>query len=278
MGIFSRWFRGYEKVLSTSDWDTHFSENWKDTIMSVVVTDRLHEKQGRSIARWSITPEFVVYLKRHYKLPFRDGLRAVLFPKRAASPGLQEWEHLAIAAKLNIPIPKAVAVGEWLQPKGKLSSFIAVQELTNQLGLHEAIPLASQKLSAVEFRRWKNGLIKELVRLSHLLHSHNYFHRDWYLCHFYILENDIISVPENWAGRVTVIDLHRMTHQRLKSFLYRAKDLAQLLYSSTPVGITLRDRLLFWALYRRSISRSGWVKWLALRKWKLYQRHDRPNG
>lgn len=278
MGIFLRWSRGYEKVFSTPDWDTHFPPEWKNTIMSVSVTDRLHEKQGRSIARWTITPDFVVYLKRHYKLPFRDGLRAVLFPKRAASPGLQEWEHLAIATKLGIPIPKAVSVGEWLQPKGKLSSFIAVQELTNQLPLHEAIPLASQKLSPVEFRRWKNGLIKELVRLSHLFHSHNYFHRDWYLCHFYIHENDIGSVPNDWTNRVTVIDLHRMTHQRFKSFMYRAKDLAQLLYSSTPIGVTPRDRLQFWAVYRRSLSKSSLVKWLALRKWKLYQRHDRPNG
>lgn len=278
MGIISRFFSGYERLHSTSEWDSLLPQDWPSTIMALKIQDRLHEKQGRSIARWVISSDFVVYLKRHYRLPLRDRLRALMFPTKPATPGLQEWHNLQTAQRLSIPIPQPLAAGEWLRPKLQLSSFIAIKELTDQIPLHEAIPKAYQTLTPFQFRQWKTGLIYELVRLSHLFHSNHYYHRDWYLCHFYILEQDTRQVPANWEGKVTVIDFHRMIYHRIKSLLYRSKDLAQLLYSSNCIGITNRDRFLFWILYRRSLSRQKLIKWLIIRKWKFYQRHDRPNG
>ena len=62
------------------------------------------------------------------------------WPGRAWSPALQERAWLGWAAKQGIPVPAVVAAGDWLGPWGRLQSFLAVEELTGMLALHQAIP------------------------------------------------------------------------------------------------------------------------------------------
>ncbi len=267
----------------SDDWPAFAGADWARTILSVPVTDRFHAKQGRSIGRWTMTSasgaKLVVYLKRHYELPRMLGLLARLFPASAWSPGLQEWEHLQRAAAAGLPVPRAVAGGEFRGPGLKLQSFLAVEELAGQLALHEAIPLASARLPAMAFAEWKRGLIGELARLSRELHRHRLFHKDLYLCHFYIAEADTRAVPASWRDRVVMIDFHRLGRHRLGWQWYVGKDLAQLLFSSNVPGVDDKDRLRFWKHYRGGDWGStrrppSWLRRLVIWKWKRYRRHN----
>ena len=278
----TRWAHGYRKIRQTPDWADFAGPDWLDRIMTVELTDRLFRKQGRSIARWTLdAPDgrrFVVFLKRHFVLPRKHGLLATLFPGRAWSPGLQEWEHLKWAEEHGLPVPRALAAGELVGPHGRLQSFIVIAELTDMLPLHEAVPLAERSLDGPAFREWKQSLSEELVRLSVAFHGRKVFHKDWYFCHFYIDEADTRRVPEAWAGRVRVIDLHRMARHPLTAPWRRAKDLAQLLYSSDVPGVTDEDRRGFWARYREHTRLPWLVALLARMKWRLYRRHNAPKG
>jgi Lipopolysaccharide kinase (Kdo/WaaP) family len=280
--LWSRWAHGFRKIRFTTDWPVFAGPDWLDRIMSVEVADRLFKKQGRSIARWTLTAadgrQLVVFLKRHYVLPRKHGLLAVLFPRRAWSPALQEWEHLHWAEKHGLPVPRAVAAGELVGPKGRLQSFIAIAELTGMLPLHEAVPAAERALAPADFARWKDALSEELVRLSVAFHGRQVFHKDWYFCHFYIDEADTRRVPDTWAARVRVIDLHRMARHRLTGPWRRAKDLAQLLYSSDVSGVTDADRRGFWARYRDHTRVPWLVALLARLKCRVYQRNNAPKG
>jgi heptose I phosphotransferase len=236
-------------VRHTPDWPLFAGDGWLDRIMTADVPDREHRKQGRAIGRWTlIAPDgrtLVVFLKRHFALPSRHRFMARLLPARAWSPGLQEWEHLRWAAAAGLPVPRAVAAGEFRGPR--LQSFLAVEELADQRPLHEAIPLAADRLSLAGFAEWKRGLFAELARLTRLLHDRRAYHQDLYLCHFYIPAADCLAVPGGWAGRVTVIDLHRLAVTRWGDPYKRAKDLAQLLFSTAGVaGIDDADRERFW--------------------------------
>jgi len=278
----SRWTRGFRRVRQTDDWTAFAGSDWLDRIMSVELTDKLFEKQGRSIARWTLTTSdgrtLVVFLKRHFVLPRKHGLLAVLFPRKAWSPGVQEWEHLEWAEKHGLPVARAMAAGELVGPHGRLQSFIAIAELTDQLPLHEAVPLAEKSLDPPAYVQWKQSLSEELVRLSIGFHGRQVFHKDWYFCHFYIDEADTRRVPETWVGRVTVIDLHRMARHRLTAPWRKAKDLAQLLYSSDVSGVTDEDRRGFWTRYRQQTRLPWLVALLARMKWRLYRRHNAPKG
>jgi Lipopolysaccharide kinase (Kdo/WaaP) family len=277
-----RWAHGFQRIRQTADWAEFAGVDWLDRIMTVEVTDRLFRKQGRSIARWTLASadgrQLVVYLKRHFVLPRKHGILATLFPRRPWSPGLQEWEHLKWAEEHGLPVPRAMAAGELIGRHGRLQSFIVVAELTDMLPLHEAVPLAEQSLDAATFQQWKQKLSDELVRLSIGFHDRSVFHKDWYFCHFYIDRADTGRIPPTWAGRVHVIDLHRMAHHRLTGLWRKAKDLAQLLYSSDVPGVTDEDRRGFWIRYRPHTRLPWLVALLARMKWRLYRRHNAPKG
>jgi len=263
--LWQRLRRGERRLRQASDWEPAVGPGWAERIMDVTVTDDFHAKQGRSTGRWILEgtqPRLSVYLKRHYRLPWWLRILAALWPGKGWSPAFQEWDHLQWAQRQGLPVPRAVAASETIGPWGRFQSFLAVEELTDMLPLHQAIPLAAGSLDAGSFRRWKRSLTIELVRLSRALHDRRCFHKDLYLCHFYIPRADTQAIPALWQGRVHLIDLHRLGHHPWTWRLRQIKDLAQLLYSSDVAGVTARDRLAFWSHYTSDAPRSALLCWL----------------
>lgn len=260
-------------------WERFVEPDWADQIMQVAVTDRFHAKQGRSIGRWTLERRgrrLTVYLKRHYQLPWLHGLLATLWPRTSWSPAVQEWEHLRWARLQGLPVPTAVAAGEFIGPWGRLQSFLAVEELTDMLPLHEAVPLAERCLTPARFLHWKRLVIQEMARLSRALHQRRVFHKDLYLCHFYVPEQSIRSGTLR-QGDLHLIDLHRLARHSWSWRWWQLKDLAQLLYSSDVAGVTERDRLYFWHCYLaadRHTLASRWLRWAVVLKGRRYRQHN----
>jgi Lipopolysaccharide kinase (Kdo/WaaP) family len=265
--IWFRLTRGVWRLHQRPDWAKFAGPDFADRIMQVQVTDRYHAKQGRSIGRWALTHgdrRLVVYLKRHYQLPWWSALLAVVWPGRGGTPAIQEWEHLKWAEANGLPVPSAAACGEQIGPWGNLQSFLAIEELTGMIALHEAIPAAAQRLNPRDFCAWKRGLATEMARIVRAFHDRNRFHKDLYLCHFYIADDDTRRLPD-WSGRVRIIDLHRLGHHPLTGRWWRAKDLGQLFYSSDVQGVTAHDRLRFWRFYHAIAPIRQPTRWL----WRL---------
>lgn len=278
--LWQRFVQGVRRIRHRSDWEKFVGPAWADRILAVAVTDDFHAKQGKSTGRWILRADerhLSVYLKRHYRLPRWRGLLATLWPEVGWSPAVQEWQHLEWARAQGLPVPVPVAAGEFIGPWGRLQSFLAVEELTGMMPLHEAIPAAAARLDAMSFSRWKRSLAVELARLTRALHGRRWFHKDLYLCHFYIAEADTERIPE-WPGRVYLIDLHRFRHHSWTWPLWQAKDLGQLLFSSETDGVGVRDRLWFWRAYlgpARWSWRTWWLRRGILFKWQSYRRHNR---
>ena len=278
--------RGIRLGCQREDWPQYAGNDWLNRIMDVAVTDRFHAKQGRSTGRWILQAgdrPLTVYLKRHYRLSRWHGLLATLWPRHGWSPALQEWRHLEWARSQGFPVPRSVAAGEMIGPWGKLQSFLAVEELTGMLPLHEAIPLAAEHLDPPMFHRWKRGLVAEMARLVRQLHEKRYFHKDLYLCHFYIPEKFCLvgwgeeASNSDFVNNVCLIDLHRLGHHRWTWPVWQVKDLAQLAYSTEIDGINTRDRLRFWRYYMGAARRGwpgSWMRSAILVKWRRYQRHN----
>jgi heptose I phosphotransferase len=277
--FWQRLLRGSWHIAAGPDWPVFAGPGWTDHIMTVQLGDRFHAKQGRSTARWVLQApagKMVVYLKRHYALGRWRGWLATLFPSAGWSPAVQEERHLAQAAALGVPVPRAVAVGEHIGPWGRLQSFLAVQELTDMLPLHEAIPAAAKLLSPSDFTRWKRTLAVELARLTRALHDRRLFHKDLYLCHFFIHQDDTRTIPD-WRGKVQLIDLHRLGRHPWTWRLWQAKDLGQLVFSSDIEEITPRDRWRFWVAYagtERHRRMGRLLRRLVMHKWRRYRRHN----
>jgi heptose I phosphotransferase len=280
--LWTRLTRGICRVRQQPRWADFAGPDWLDRIMGLPAAKDFHAKQGRSTGQVVLEAngrQLAVYLKRHYRLPLWDGLRALLRPGKAHSPALQEWDHLEAARREGLPVPPAVAAGEFIGPWGRLQSFLAVEELTGMLALHQAIPAAASQLESKTFSRWKRGLTGELVRLTRELHRRRWFHNDLYLCHFFMAAEDTRHCPADWHGRVALIDLHRLCRNPWTPMLPRAKDLGQLLYSSDLTGVTARDRVRFWRQYVCGECLSGFqrrlLRWIIRYKAWVYHRNHR---
>jgi hypothetical protein len=172
-------------------------------------------------------------------------------------------------------VPDVVAAGQYVGPGVRLQSFLAVEELHDMLPLHEAIPLAARQLEPHLFGRWKRSLTAELARITRALHGRRYFHKDLYLCHFYVPRANTAR-PVAWKGRVHLIDLHRLARHPWTWRFWQVKDLAQLLYSSDVEGVVPADRLRFWRGYLggRGGFGSRWLRRAVLWKYRRYRRHN----
>jgi heptose I phosphotransferase len=273
--LWQRLVRGTRRLRQRADWVEFVGADWPDRIMELPVTDDYHAKQGRSTGRLVLEENgrrLAVYLKRHFELPWWQGWLAWLRPNRGWSPALRERRHLEWAQARGLPVPKVVAAGEFIGPWWRLQSFLVIEELTNMLPLHQAIPAAARHLDPATFRRWKAGLIAEMARLTRELHRRRWYHKDLYLCHFFIPYADTRQIPE-WRGRVHLIDLHRLGHHGWTWRWWWLKDLSQLLFSSEIEGVDARDRLLFWRLYQGE-RRSRWLARCIRFKARLYRRHN----
>jgi heptose I phosphotransferase len=278
--LWRRWVQGSVRLRYRVDWPEFAGADWRDRIMSLAVTDRFHAKQGRSTGRWLLQSgerRLTVYLKRHYAVPRSHGLWATIWPSCGWSPALQEWRNLEWAKSIGLPVPEPVAAGEFIGPWGRLQSFLAIEELTDMLPLHEAVPTAAQELDSATFVRWKRGLSAEVARLTSELHGRSRFHKDLYLCHFYIHAALVRTPPAQWRDLVYLIDLHRLAYHPWTGWLWQVKDLAQLLYSSEIVGVTARDRLHFWKAYCGERP-NRWLRSAILGKWRRYRRHNRSKA
>jgi heptose I phosphotransferase len=267
-------------VRQRADFAVFAGADWPERVMNLEIHDRFHAKQGRSTSRWVLTAggkRLAVYLKRHYDLPAWRAWLAALIPKAGCSPAFKEWDHLQWARQAGIPVPHSVAAAEFIGPRGRFQSMLAVEELAGMAPLHEAIPAAARALDARKFASWKRGLIDELARLTRLLHEPRRFHKDLYLCHFFI-PSEFVHITPPWRGAVHLIDLHRLRHHPWTWRIFQVKDLGQLLYSSDVLGVDARDRLRFWRKYLG--EKRGSEKWLrrwVVAKWRRYHQHNRKN-
>jgi heptose I phosphotransferase len=285
--FWQRLVQGVRRIRQRYDWIRFAGGDWASRIMAVKVTDRFHAKQGRSTGRWVLHADgrkLSVYLKRHYRLPRWRGLLALFWPDAGWSPAMQEWRNLEWAHREGLPVPEPVAAGEYVGPWCGLQSFLAIEELVGMLPLHEAIPAAALRLDPAAFRDWKKRLTLEVARIARDLHQRRVFHKDLYLCHFYIPEEKILNFTKPQGERsepcgfnLHVIDLHRLAQHRWMSLIWQVKDLAQLLYSSEIEGVDDRDRIRFWRAYigfqKRSFA-ARLLRRLILWKWRRYRNHN----
>jgi heptose I phosphotransferase len=273
--ILERLTRGVRWTWTSDEYRAALPPDFEASVMALESADRLHAKQGRSTARVRFDSPWgplSVYLKRHYRLPLRARLAALVHPSGRYTPGGSELKHLEQARSLGIAVPDAVAAGERIGPWGVLQSFLMVAELAGARELNEVLPELQSTMNPDKFARLKRELIAEMAGIAARLHGANVFHKDFYLCHFFL----DLSLPAE-GRRLTLIDLHRLARHRLTGLRWRWKDLAQLLYSTFAVAaINDRDRARFWMHYRRIVSPRfpRWQRLRAIAKANRYLKHN----
>lgn len=298
MSLWQRLTKGMIRQRAHREWNSAVNAMCEESVMTWQVTDQFHLKQGRSTGRLILRSpdaakkdlpkrELIIFLKRHWQFPWWRKVGATLWPTGNWSPAVQEWANLTWAQRNQIPVPEPIAMGELIGPRFSLRSFLAIRELSNMSPLHEAIPLGARSLTASQFERWKQGLIREMVRLTKIMHGQHRYHKDLYLCHFFTPIPTSKNFPATSrsealngivAPTLYLIDFHRLNYHRLAGVRWRVKDLAQLLYSTWSIPqITDKDRMRFFYQYLNRSKLTLTDKFLSrLVLWKAmrYAKHN----
>ncbi len=275
----TRWLHGVSWTWVNESYRAQLPADLASTVMSLQTRDRFHSKQGRSTARVVLHEAdrpLPVYLKRHYRLPWPARLAALLHPAGRHSPAAAEWQHLERVRKLGINVPDVVATGERIGPGAGLQSFLMLAELTGSTALNELLPQLAARLDRSGFAALKRRVVQEMATITATLHRARVFHKDLYLCHFFLDPGHID--PGSLAPKLSLIDLHRLKQHRFFAAWWRWKDLAQLLYSTDGVaGITPRDCARFWKCYRRltGIKRPAFHALIVRFRAARYRKHNR---
>jgi heptose I phosphotransferase len=277
--IWERWARGVSWTWVNERYRALVPEDLEVTAMTLESRDRYHAKQGRSTARVILQRAELplpVYLKRHFQVPWPSRLAALLAPAGRHSPASAEWARLEHVRGLGIDVPDVVAAGERIGPHAGLSSFLMLAELTGRQAINEALAILVDRLQPADLAELKRRVIVEMARITATLHAARVFHKDLYLCHFFMDVHQPGTIGDR--ARVTLIDLHRLSEHRVWPDWWRWKDLGQLLFSTYGVeAITDRDRRRFWKCYRRlaGIRRPSWHERMIKLRAARYREHNR---
>ncbi len=106
----------------------------------------------------------------------------------------------------------------------------------------------------------RQGMIKEIARISATMHQHAIYHQDLYLCHFCLAPNSRSSKP-----KLYLIDLHRCRMLSKPNLKAAIKDVAALYFSAMDLPFSSEDWDLFCQYYTAlegnfALQDSFWVQ------------------
>ena len=190
------------------------------------------------------------FIKRYYGCGWREILKESLQGRRPVLGANREWCALRRLAVLGIAAPHPVGFGMRGHLPSRYQSFIVTEALVGMISLEDLV-LDWGGLGGKRQAHLRRCLLKRLADISRTLHDHGINHRDYYLCHFLVLDRNWINWRPKSPLDVILIDLHRAQMRQRVPRRWRVKDLSSLLFSSLDAGLTSRDLLVFALRYRQ---------------------------
>lgn len=175
-----------------------------------------------------------VYLKRHWK-------EKAVKSKGPRKEALIEYNNIKALEAQNVRVPQTVACGSGYI-NGRPVGFMMVVEvpgIPSDDYIKDQFPKQGINESSLQSKR---KFVRQLAENSSRFHGLGYNHRDFYLCHTFVIKQN-----ENYIFHL--IDLQRVQNRRLLRRRWLVKDLAQMNYS-VPEGMTNTDRLRFYLRYQ----------------------------
>lgn len=156
-------------------------------------------------------------------------------------PGWHEAIATGWCQQAQIATANVLAAGFIVDAAGKPSeSFFLSEEL---VGFLPADRWATENLPQDPADPRRRAFLACLADMAGRFHQEGLFHRDFYWCHFFVRENE----PALFDLRL--IDLQRVHRPTWRTWRWRLKDLAQLLFSAPPGFLIGRERQQWLARY-----------------------------
>ncbi len=181
------------------------------------------------------------YLKLHHGTTFGEVLKNLITLRLPIIGATNEWNAIHKLEELGVDTMKGVAFGQkGVNPITK-TSFIITESLEPTISLEDFCASWAQTPPPLQMKR---ALIRHVSTMVRKMHQGGVNHRDCYLCHF------LMETPVDLDHlRISLIDLHRAQIRNTVPTRWRDKDIIGLYFSSSKIGLTKYDYLLFLKTY-----------------------------
>ena len=186
------------------------------------------------------------FAKIHHGVGWGEIIESLLTLRLPIIGAQNEWRAVERLQQLGVDSMTAVAWGSRGWNPACRQSFIITEALENTVSLEDYCAPWAQHSPPFSI---KLQLLSALARISRTLHGNGICHRDFYICHFLLHENERFSAGEILVPRLSLIDLHRaLIRDRLRQ-RWIIKDVAGLYFSALHIGLNRHDFLRFVKIY-----------------------------
>ena len=182
------------------------------------------------------------FAKVHEGVGWREIAKNLLAGKRPVLGARHDFEASRRLRAQGVIAPEVAAFGERGFDPARRRSFAIHDALEGFRSLED---VGHGWLAAPPAIGLKRGLLTAAGRLTAEMHAAGVCHRDYYACH--LMAN--AAKLGRGEAELAVIDLHRAEVHRRLWRRARVRDLGALLYSTSAMPLTERDRLRFVAAY-----------------------------
>ncbi|MEY8195128.1 MAG: lipopolysaccharide core heptose(I) kinase RfaP [Cycloclasticus sp.] len=186
------------------------------------------------------------FAKLHKGVGWAEIIKNWLLLRKPVLGAVNEYEAIKALSKLGINTMTLAAYGQRGTNPAELDSFVITESLEPALSLEDlSLNWAKQPPEP----RLKRALIKCVASMSGQLHRNGINHRDLYICHFLLKQDELAALSDINELQLYLIDLHRVQMRAQLPRRWQVKDLAALYFSSMDIGLSQRDCLRFIRAY-----------------------------
>ncbi|MFZ5766433.1 MAG: lipopolysaccharide kinase InaA family protein [Thermodesulfobacteriota bacterium] len=244
--------------------------------------DLVKKRGERSVLRIKVpaaiggTDTIVLFLKKHQQQ--LNPIRMMRSRRRQAEPcgeGPAEFFHYCRFRQAGLASAEPVAAGSRVVSAGRLDSFLLTRDFSPLVALEEIILRQPERLQGEENAGKRTTLLVTIGRYARRMHDSGMNQKDFNATHL-LLDN-----PESDRPLIALFDLQRVDRNRLNSWRWPLKALAELNYTLPTSIFNASERLLLFRAYTGKETLSPLDRcqlWLIRRKTAQIARHSRKRG
>lgn len=189
-----------------------------------------------------------------------------------------EWLAVDLLERAGVETVKIVGKGTRGTNPAQIESFVIMRALDERVEVEDFLKDFGG-LTGRGRLMLKRKIVRKVADAARRMHCAGMNHRDFYLCHFHIMDRVWTGDESEDEIHLPLIDLHRAQIRPYVPQRWLAKDLGALLFSAIDCEITDRDIVAFLRIYLgddwKTKLREESALWNAVvkRASQFYQRH-----
>lgn len=188
------------------------------------------------------------FAKIHNGIGWWEILKNLLAGKIPVIDASNEWRAVKLLERESVDTVHIVGKGASGWNPAKRQSFVIMEALDERMELEDFLKNMGG-LTGARRLQLRRLIIRKVAESARKMHKAGMNHRDFYLCHFHILEREWSTWSPNEDFRLPLLDLHRAQIRALVPRRWLIKDLGALLFSAVDCAITDRDMIAFLQVY-----------------------------